>query len=1151
MSQEINNSIIFQLISIVSSGVFILLLSPWLYFQFKYFNSKKSYATEIFPDADLNSKKILIVDSVLRYGSGLIIVVVHSCCLLVCIIGIGKDLQKGYSEKIMIYFILLLAAPIYLYCGIFISKAKTVTETKMYIFTLLYGVLPLGATLPVYIFFEEYQFVTKFLVVLPPFAMIIQGFIALKAKPKTKFNIVFSFACLTIVFPVGFIYPLVDSEIIPFTFGLLLIVALGAAPVIFSIWFLIHKFQIFFKYNAETRLQKIKELNLYYPTLYLIMLIFTFGEGTLIYVFCSELDETPGHASLLGMIFFLPFVYTGSSMTLQLKITSEDQAFNSSLKQKFQILSFVFCALVVPISIILMFALEFVGIYFTAVMKSICIGLSLFCPLVIVLLQIKFRLGKFYPQLPMLLSNVVLWVLFIIPICIIFPISLSRAESSMQRNKYIGVLIIYLGILIMIFVSTASIIYNAYKNKMSRDKLARKCVIKVQELFSINRIKSSQKVVRDMFDRFAHIKFDGEKFKEKLLKKESQFDWMEVGESEKAFFFMEILTYEEVKERKEKKIQMEKIQDEEKKNEIEKKEKEKREKKPSFWVLLRCFDAFPDELDFTPPPVYVPEVVELNDLRVESIEPIPQCEFEKIIPVDYDIMREPLPPPVEIARHPRSRVFADTSSLENLKNDRSSREDWLKSMFRFVANEPNDISAEPWISESQFFYLCRNGGIDSDKVNDIDLRIIYIKSLTEDQYEILNENVFVEKVIPLIAEALYKDLDNVTRERKLAIEMLFPNLLKNIHGMLEDPEFMNAKGKVDSLQETLRRTFTFQADALRKGSVKRKPTILKGLVSRTLPMRRSSQESLSQFTLHQDFSRISNDNDENFEFHEGKLMIFCKRLGDWFTFTGIKIADKIMKKLQDFYTPAKPEEDHDDNDQNKAKVGNKSQSSELESENDTPLIEWDDVCTKFIHEVTEINKKDELKKQIEPPSHIQLNFSNILAIIFKIIEIIQLSSLGFKKEINWKFFVVPLSLSKSAEVANSDPDSNTIYIFWVLFAMTLIYGLLGYRSFDQIKKGTMAKNEDGKKLGIRTTDFWKKRFLVIFGGGLYIFVVKYMMNIYACEFDIDPPRIPKAYIECYTSWHIGLMVCAFICLMVYYPIATFLFPLMQSLRASL
>jgi hypothetical protein len=307
-------------------------------------------------------------------------------------------------------------------------------------------------------------------------------------------------------------------------------------------------------------------------------------------------------------------------------------------------------------------------------------------------------------------------------------------------------------------------------------------------------------------------------------------------------------------------------------------------------------------------------------------------------------------------------------------------------------------------------------------------------------------------------------------------------------------------------------------------------------------MKRYSIDSCNDITYNRELTRIVEV--ESYHYQEGKLLKCFINLGTWFIETGEKIQNKIFLRLQSFYSP--PQEEDEDQEKNKENKENKEKEKPSEENSlETPIKEWEDVCKRFTTQIKDIIQKDELQKQIRNPSHVQLNFPNILAIFFKVIEIIQLSSLGFKQEINWKFIVMPLALTKSAEVANSDPDENTIAIFWVLFVLSFLYGFLGYRSFDQVKRGVAGRDKDGKKVGIRDADFWNKRFLTIFGGGAYIFVVKYMMNIYACEFDMDPPKIPKAFIECYTSWHIGLMVSAFTSLMVYYPIATFLFPLMQ------
>lgn len=1130
VTQNITMDMVYNIVKIVGTGVGMLLIGPWVYYHFRYFHSAKSYFSFVFNRVPTSENRKNKIEAIFKWGTSGTIFVVTAACIATCVFGVYNSLKVGKTNDLIIYSVLLIAVPLFLYCGVNITKAKIDTENKFFVFTLLCGILPLGATLPAYVFITDYQYVTKYFVVLPPFSMVILAFLSMFSKPEARYNTCLALICLTIMFPLGFLYPLLDSSLVPFIPVLFIICILVSVPIILLIYLVFNIFQDFWRLSRPEKLKKLKSANYYYPVIYTIMLIFTFAEATLIYVFCNDLAEDPGHGSIIGMIAFLPFVYTSSSLTMQLKLNSEQELTNYSQKQKYQFISFIVCIVIAPVAIIFVFTLDFIGIFFVSVMKSLSIGVPLLSLITIVLLQIKYKLAQEYSSISMLSANLILWVFFVVPVCVIFPLSLAGSSSAKKTNKYIGVLIVYLGLLFMVFISGSSMVYNAYKNKMSREMLARKCVFIVQGQLDRLKIKSTQKVIREMFEEFAFQKYKDD-FRHTLMGK-TRFT-MEDPLPEDFLYSKEIFTADDYLEKSKEKDKKEKQMDYNKQEELRKKKEELERKKNenkkfSFWLLLRCFDEFPEELKEKVEPVHRPKM-RLEDFDIEKAQdPISISEFGNIIPAEYDMLREPYPVN-NIGNDLNFLQFSSSSTLENLKIYRTERQDWLRSVFRFIANEPNEISVDPWISETIIFHICRKGGITSELIPDKDLRYIYIRSVTDNEYQIMDEDFFIENFIPLIASYLFKEFDPISQEKKLIIDILFPNINKNINSILQDPDYLASKEVPDKLQETIKRRLTLQAARRRSGTIIKKSRTLQLIALQQL----NDSNPQSNYIGKTNFYKPTPKSNSCF-------MSCFNSIGNFYLSTGLTLSDKLESYLKQYYSPPKKDSELE---LELPKIEEKN--DKLDPEILTPVQEWEYVCGMFVKIVKDIVDDDEKQNKITAPNQILWNPSNILAIVFKIVEIMQLSSLGFKKEINWEVIAMPLSVNEVANAANSDPDKNTIIIFWCIFAVAGIYGFIGYRSFDEIKKAKLARTEDGHKVGIREAGFWKKKFLNIFGGGLYIFIIKYIMNIFACEYNSDPPVIPKASIECYTPLHIGLMVSALFSLLIYYPIATFLFPLLQ------
>ena len=318
----------------------------------------------------------------------------------------------------------------------------------------------------------------------------------------------FAFICVTVALPLGFLGPLIFSETISQASGLVFFSLLLLIPCLLTLVYLTSKIKKFWYLTRIEKIKSIKNLTLHCPLLFILMLCFVISEAALIFYYCKATYSDYAIGGVMGMIVFLPFVYTGSSITISIPFEYSNQKSNY-LKLKLQILCILLWLTIFPISFIFAFSLEILGVIFVGVMKTLATGASLFLLIMLSFLEIKYKFKK-YGQIAMAIGNGALWILLIVPIGVVLPIALTRTTDEKARYNYFGVAIIYLGLTFMTFVSIGSILYNYYKKKIDEEKLNVKCCGLVKVELGKRFVKSDYKIIRSIFDQFAFYEFKDE-----------------------------------------------------------------------------------------------------------------------------------------------------------------------------------------------------------------------------------------------------------------------------------------------------------------------------------------------------------------------------------------------------------------------------------------------------------------------------------------------------------------------------------------------------------------------------------------------------------------------------------------------------------------
>ena len=1119
-----------KVIIIESVACAFALITPWIYFHYKYFKGDLYNDFLLLLPAISNSEVLLLrFENILRWLPSAGIFAGMSIPSLLCLAQFSAEVSSGAGSSKWLYLILAVLIPVFVYCGIGISRSGLSIQNKFNITTFVCGVVPLGLTVPLYVAYPDYQFFVKFLVILPPFSMVIWAFMSVIASSPGLYNVLLLVICLTIALPVGFIYPMMASGAFPEVPALTLISILGLIPATLLFIYCYTKTRDFLRLASKDKITTLKNTTCFYPVLYIIMLFFVFSEGTLIYFYSLGDGEPYSLGGVLGMILLLPFAFAISSLSLHLQLSTNDVQSNNSAKLKFQIIGTVICIILVPISIILIYSLSFLGDIFTGVMESIAIGISLFLLIHIGLLQVKYKFGQ-YGLTAMTIGNAFMWILLIFPLCVVLPIALTYSSTVKTKNKYIGITTVYLGIVIMLVVSVSSIVYNIYKKKMDEEKLAVRCSTITQRKMKVFNVKCNYKVVRSIFDQFNHHKYS----EDYLQVIQKDFRWDDIGDPDEECV-KEIMTTEDFNERFAKRTR--------RSSELEVTEKPKENKKPSFWLLLRCFADYPNELTApAKPPVLAradsEHIVAFNPADLEAISaeefqefrpPILNHNIHKALQSEYPRS----PRKVEVAGKDYSRVKS-TARLSDLKIDRTARVEWLKAAFNFVATEPNDISAEPWLNENMMFHFCRYGGISAEMITDKQLRILYTKITQSKGIRTINEQVFVKEFVPALGDIIYGEFDTISREVKIVTELLYPCLMINMQKLMADPERLEDNIKPDVLQRSYTRMLTSKSKEFsQRSSDFSMKNEIKSLTEVRAGRKRSSMSSLGEINKMINHEEIR---------LEGKLLRNCfTRLGNTCSSLGMRMGNSIEARLNKLYTTSTLQEEIKEKELEELEKNEKN--NQIESK--LSIKDWPEACELIVSSMSKIIRDDQAKKKVKIVKQVRFNLSNTLAILFKVVEILQLSASGFRKEINWSIFTEPLAVSVAVDAATVENSPYALYIFWTSFGIVVVYGYFAYRSVDKAASSNLGINDKGLKAKFFSAETLKKRTLTIVGGGLYIFIIKALMNFFACDIDADPPIVWKTSIVCYETTHIGLIVASIIGLAIYYPVATFMFPLLQ------
>lgn len=172
------------------------------------------------------------------------------------------------------------------------------------------------------------------------------------------------------------------------------------------------------------------------------------------------------------------------------------------------------------------------------------------------------------------------------------------------------------------------------------------------------------------------------------------------------------------------------------------------------------------------------------------------------------------------------------------------------------------------------------------------------------------------------------------------------------------------------------------------------------------------------------------------------------------------------------------------------------------------------------------------------------NFSNVTMMLIKIFEYLSLILFCFSKDMGWNFSPQVETVVVAANLQTSSSFNTYIYFFWTSVFLSLVYILLLPRSAKRARKGTLGMDKEGRPAKFCSCEFFLTRGTILLGASAYIGIMKNMFDSLACDFDTDTLS-RTSDISCFSGIHFMYIAVSIFVLIVYYPLATFMYANLQ------
>lgn len=749
---------------------------------------------------------------------------------------------------------------------------------------------------------------------------------------------------------------------------------------------------------------------------------------------------------------------------------------------------------------------------------TIIIGLLISTLIVLLLIELKATLRHFGESVISYTLGCC-WIFLLIPFICIVPISLGSAESDQEIHDVTSWSIGSILLIFMLGVSVGSITLNFMFKRLENEKAAKFCCLQVQHELIDNGVKTKLGYLRTMYDNF---KISGPDAVEKVLLNATVFYYKECGDKDLDLrFSKEILTVREVE-----KLNVSKN--------VSIVEKKKEENGISLWKMLGklCTNKGEEEKVTVKTQLLPEEMIGIGDPEVVQMEDSLNWDerFKKTIERntvaqktiinttmlknELEIPNEPLVRNEDISEirlKPQTKQeLMDSNHLKMLLSSDILKKKWLKAAFSRFSSGMIEEGGEPWMNLSDLRQFIRLSGLKSyisNAASDIlyiRLTRIYNPATSSISPVKLNFNQFQGSLLEQLGKLKFPKSTYKEASEKVLKEEIYPNLVSNLpylHEYYPDHSEIMENNEIDEMRLS-RFSHSINSD---------RPIVISSAFEVNLKSAHTIIKAPScVISSLEKFSKCSQ------VFFRKVLFCLAKCFG--------LCLYCLMPSEKDASSPVKT-----------VPIQSESIEAILDRVISPP---WEEICNIIV--VTLSESDAEYRKNHEKTSPaMQLNFSNLIAILGHFSEIYSFSAVGFASQVGW---VYGSSFTDASTVVLAD-NGYWIETFFTCFAFSVVFIILIIPASRFIKQGRLGLNADLTPARIPSLQFFLTKFIGLFGKILYLTIIASMLSAFSCTYTNGVWHLMRnSSIECFSQEHSVYFVLAIVCLIFYYPAATLLYP---------
>lgn len=219
-------------------------------------------------------------------------------------------------------------------------------------------------------------------------------------------------------------------------------------------------------------------------------------------------------------------------------------------------------------------------------------------------------------------------------------------------------------------------------------------------------------------------------------------------------------------------------------------------------------------------------------------------------------------------------------------------------------------------------------------------------------------------------------------------------------------------------------------------------------------------------------------------------------------------------------------------------------------ENDTSVQriispDWPDICHLISTSFTQFLAEGRKVLQSKPIQKMELNSENLIAIFNHITDVLSMVAIAFAKEVGWTNSDNIASDSSRAVLAET---AYWTINYWVCFCLCGAFLLVSYPAIRLAKAGRYGVTKDMKPDSLCSWTGLVSRAVSFLAVSLYMTIMKTELDALSCvylEADSSWVLIRNQDIVCFSSTHAVYFCLSILAIIIYYPLATLLYPTIQ------